>query len=275
MTTETVLPAASVLTALSHREHQYLWLVSQGHTPRQAFQVMGTGSAPSVATRIKKKLSARTMEHAVFIGVMSDLLGPFMYCGTLDGYREHQSRGDTDPCRACRRAFTEYAERQQTPVLKKVILTDPELKLLRQFDSGRSFKDVLRIWGCSRRTLDGVRMSLYRKLDVTHLPQQSKQATAVETGRRLGYLRPEPFLPLEEIVIKAEQPRLTELEVRTLGLLGAGASLREAGEVLGIAGSAVSSKLARIYEKLDVLHHAHGERREAALHAARQQGYPV
>lgn len=275
MTTETVLPAAPVLTRLSHREHQYLWLVSQGHTPRQAFQVMGTGSAPSVATRIKKKLNARTMEHAIFIGAMSDLLGPFMHCGTLDGYREHHGRGDTDPCRACRRAFTEYAERQQTPVLKKVVLTESELKLLRQFDSGRNFKDVLRIWGCSRRTLDGVRMSLYRKLDVTHLPQQSKQATAVEIGRRLGYLRQEPNPLPQEIVIKVEQPRLTELEVRTLSLLASGASLREAGEVLGIAGSAVSSKLARIYEKLDVLHHGHGARREAAVNLAREQGYPV
>lgn len=275
MTTQTALPAAPALTALSHREHQYLWLVSQGHTPRQAFQVMGTGSAPSVATRIKKKLNARTMEHAIFIGAMSDLIGPFMHCGTLDGYREHQGRGDTDPCRACRRAFTEYAERQQTPVLRKVILTEPELKLLRQFDSGRNFKAVLGIWGCSRRTLDGVRMSLYRKLDVTHLPQQSKQATAVEIGRRLGYLRPEPNPLPQEIVIKVEQPRLTELEVRTLGLLASGASLREAGEVLGIAGSAVSSKLARIYEKLDVLHHAHGTRREAAVNIARAQGYPV
>jgi DNA-binding CsgD family transcriptional regulator len=160
-------------------------------------------------------------------------------------------------------------------VLKKVILTEAELKLLRQFDSGRTFKQVLEIWGCSRRTLDGVRMSLYRKLDVTHLPQQSKQATAVEVGRRLGYLRPVADPLPREIVLKVEQPRLTELEVRTLGLLANGASLREAGEVLGIAGSAVSSKLARIYEKLDVLHHAHGERREAAVKEAQRQGYPV
>ncbi len=275
MTTETIDPVKTMLPALSPREHQYLWLISQGHTPRQAFQVMGTGSAPSVATRVKKKLGAHTMEHAVFIGAMSDLLGPHMHCGTLDGYREHQGRGDKDPCRACRRAFTEYAERQSTPVLKKVTLTEPELKLLRQFDSGRTFKDVLRIWGCSRRVLDGVRMSLYRKLDVTHLPQQSKQATAVQAGRRLGYLRPEPNPLPQEIIITVKHPPLTELEVRTLGLLASGASLREAGEVLGITGAAVSSKLARIYEKLDVLHHAHGERREAAVSAARSQGYPV
>jgi DNA-binding CsgD family transcriptional regulator len=276
MTTETE-PARPKTAAplLTYREHQYLWLISQGHTPQQAFQVMGTGSSPSVAMRVKHKLHAATMEHAVFLACHGDLLGPHMDCGTLDGFRQHQGRGDLDPCRACRRAFAEYAERQNAPVLKKIVLTEPELRMLKAFDAGRSFKQILVNWGCSRRTLDDVRISLYRKLDVAHLPQQSKQATAVEVGRRLGYLRPEPA-PLPQEVIVEHQPRpLTELEVRTLGLLAEGASLAEAGAVLGIQGAAVSSKLARIYAKLDVLHHDHGERRSAAVAEARKQGYPV
>src|SRR5215467_13442879 len=113
------------VTILTPREHQYLWLISQGHAPKQAFRIMGTGSAPSVATRIKRKLGARTMEHAVFLAVMQERIGEHPNCGTLDGYREHYARDDKDPCRACRRAFTEYAERNDGPVLKKIMLTEP------------------------------------------------------------------------------------------------------------------------------------------------------
>lgn len=261
---------------LTTREHRYLWLISQGHTPRETFQLMGTGSSPSLATRVKNKLQARTMEHAVFLAVSHDLIGPGMHCGTLDGYREHQSRGDREPCRACRRAFSEYAERQGTPVLQKVRLTEPELRLLQCFDAGRTFKQVLENWGCSRRTLDQVRLDLYRKLDVSHLPQQAKQCAALEAGRRLGYLVCPVHPPLPGPVGPARRSvPLTELETRTLALLAQGCSLREAGQELGIAGSAVSARLARIYEKLDVLHHGHGERREAAVKQARAQGYAV
>ena len=262
---------------LSRREHEYLWLISQGHTFSQAFAIIGVSPQPSTVTRIKGKLGAHTMEHAVFLAVTLDLIGAQPRCGTLDGYRDHYGRlGDRDPCRACRRAFTEYAERQEAPVLKAVPLTEPELRMLRAFDSGRTFKQILANWGCSRRTLDDVRINLYRKLDVAHLPQQSKQTAALEAGRRLGYLRPAP-LPAPELIEPVPvQPRpLTELEVKTLAVLAGGASLREAGVELGIAGAAVSSKLARIYRKLGVLHHVHGERREAAVKEARNQGYPV
>lgn len=268
-----IKPTSFPLTA---REHEYLWLISQGHTPKQAFVLMGCGQSPSTAMRIKRKLGAHTMEHAVFLAVSRDLIGEHPRCGTLDGYREHYRRGDKDPCRACRRAFSEYADRQEAPVLKAVTLTEPELRMLKAFASGRTFKQILANWGCSRRTLDGVRMSLYRKLDVTHLPQQSKQSTAVDVGRRLGYLRPVRMPVPEPVLTLPGQTRpLTELEVKTLGVLAEGASLREAGAELGIPGSSVSSKLARIYSKLGVLHHPHGERREAAVKEARNQGYPV
>lgn len=263
---------------LTAREHRYLWLISQGHTPREAFRVMGTGSSPSVATRIKAKLSARTMEHAVFIACGLKLIGEHPNCGTLDGYREHYGRGDAEPCAACRREFTEYAERQKAPVLARVVLTEPELRMLRAFDAGRTFKDVVRNWGRPSRTLDDVRTSLYRKLDVAHLPQQRKLAAALEAGRKLGYLRqvritsPDPVVPQ----FPAEPTPLTELEVRTLAVLADGTSLSQAGRVLGgIPGSWVSSRLARIYAKLDVLHAGHGERRDAAVKEARRQGYPV
>lgn len=262
---------------LSRREHEYLWLISQGHTYTQAFAVLGVSPQPSTPGRVKAKLGAHTMEHAVFLACQQALIGEHPLCGTLDGYRDHYTRWkDKEPCRACRRAFAEYAERQETPVLKPVPLTEPELRMLRAFDAGRTFKQVLANWGCSRRTLDNVRLSLYRKLDVAHLPQQTKQPAALEAGRRLGYLRPVsmPGPELLEMPVQSQRP-LTDLETKTLRTLADGTSLREAGLVLGISGDAVSAKLARIYKKLGVLHHAHGERREAAVKEARNQGYDV
>lgn len=261
---------------LTPREHRYLWFLSQGYTPRQIWPLMNCGSSPSTATRIKDKLRARTMEHAVFLACQQDLIGDHCECGTLEGYRAHQGRGDLDPCRACRRAFAEYAERHNGPTLKKVTLTEAELRLLRAYDSGRSFAQVLERWGCARRTLDEVRRNLYRKLDVAHLPQQSKYQAAIDTGRRLGYLRPVSPIPLPEKIPVRREQKLTDLEVRTLRVLAEGASLREAGIVLGgKTSAAISARLAGIYQKLDVLHHGHGERREAAVDEARRQGYDV
>lgn len=261
---------------LTPREHCYLWYLSQGYTPRQIWPLMGCGSSPSTATRVKDKLAARTMEHAVFLACQQALIGEHRECGTLDGYRAHRGRGDHDPCPACRRAFTEYAERHEVPVLTKVILTDPELRLLRAYDSGRTFTQVLERWGCARRTLDDVRRNLYVKLDVAHLPQQSKFQASIDAGRKLGYLRPVAPVPLPEVLPVRHEQKLTDLEVTTLRLLATGASLREAGVQLGgKPPAAISARLAGIYRKLDVLHHGHGARREAAVSEARRQGYDV
>lgn len=262
-------------TPLSSRERKYLWFISQGYTPRQVWALLGSGPSPSVATRVKEKLGARTMEHAVFLACDRAVLGPHLECGTLGGYIAHHSHLRDDPCRACRRAFADYAERNGS-IVAKVLLTEPERRLLRALDSGRTFRDVVRTWGCHKRTLDGVRTSLYRKLDVAHLPQQSKLPAALETGRKLGYLRPVP-VPGPDLVPVSDggPPPLTELETRTLALLADGTSLSEAGREFGIPGSSVSSRLMNIYKKLGVLDHAHGERRAAAVKEARRQGYAV
>jgi DNA-binding NarL/FixJ family response regulator len=224
--------------------------------------------------RIKDKLKAKTMEHAVFLACQADLIGEHRECGTLDGYRAHQVRDD-DPCRACRRAFTEYAERQEAPVLRRAVLTEAEVRLLRNFDSGRTFKQVLAQWGCAKRTLDEVRRTLYQKLDVAHLPQQSKYQAALAAGRRLGYLRPVPPLRLPEVQPVQHEQKLTDLEVRTLKVLADGTPLSEAGRILGKPSASISARLTGIYRKLDVLHHPHGERRLPAVAEARRRGYDV
>lgn len=267
--------SAAPCTRLSGREHRYLWLMAQGHTPTEAGRLMGTTSTPALSTRVREKLGARTTAHAVWIAAQRELIGPYLDCGSLKGYQAHHGRHE-DPCGACRRTFIDYTGRNGVPT-RKVPLTEAELRLLRCYDSGRSFKQVLQTWGCSRRTLDDVRTSLYRKLDVAHLPQQSKHHAAREEGRRRGYLRPYPVLgqPTSE-PRKWGTTALTELELRTLSALADGTSLSQAGRILGgISGAAVSSRLARVYKKLDVLDRAHGERREAAVKEARSRGYAL
>lgn len=260
---------------LSGREHRYLWLMAQGHTPTEAGVILRTRSTPALSTRVREKLGALTTAHAVWIAAEQGLLGPRPDCGSLKGYQDHHARQE-DPCAACRRVFTDYSERNGVPT-RKILLTEPELRLLRSYDMGRSFKDVLAAWGCARRTLDDVRTSLYRKLDVAHLPQQAKHYAALEEGRRRGYLRPCPVLsgPSPSGPRGGTTP-LTTLELKTLAVLADGTSLREAGKLLGgIEGAAVSSRLARIYKKLGVLGFPHGQRRDAAVKEARGQGYSL
>jgi DNA-binding CsgD family transcriptional regulator len=274
MTTETSPDAERVY--FTAREHKYLWLMAQGYTPRQAQPILGTTSTPSLSTRVRDKLGALTMEQAIYLACQRDLLGPYEECGSMRGYRAHRGRHE-DPCRACHREFLEYTERNETIIVKRVDLSEAEVRLLRAFDSGRSFRQVSKNWGCSSRTLDDVRTSLYRKLDVSHLPHKVRYIAALDEGRRLGFLVPEamPNLKFHRSPRRWGTTDLTDLEVRTLAALSAGASLSEAGTLLGIPGSSVSSRLARIYKKLGVLDHGHGLRREAAIKEARARGYAV
>ena len=271
------MPVPKLNAPLTYREHRYLWLIAvQGLTPREAFAEMGCKSSPSVNTRILDKLNARRIEQAIFFAGQLDLIGPYADCGTMPGYRAHGGRHE-DPCRACRRWRREYQERSGCAgVPRPVPLTEAELRLLRSFDSGRSFKATLETWGCSRARLDYVRTSLYRKLDVAHLPQGAKFKAAVEEGRRRGLLRPVAPLRREPNSRRWGTTDLTELELSTLRYLAKGLSLMETGREFGIPGSSVSARLSIIYRKLDVMHVPRGlSRREAAITEARARGYSL
>ena len=265
---------------LTSREHHYLWLMAQGYTPReaQAPELLDTSSTPSISSRVREKLNARTMEQAVYLACQLDLLGPNVECGSLRGYRLHRGRTE-DACRACLRAFQEYCLRNDTVTIRRVVLTEAETRLLRAFDSGRVPRQIARNWNVTEGAVARLRTSIYRKLDVAHLPQGHRMQAALEEGRRLGILVPKA---LPRPVLKRNPRRwgttdLTELEARTLAVLARpGCSLAEAGRELGgIPASSVSSRLAIIYRKLDVLDHGHGERRAAAIKEARNRGYPV
>lgn len=260
---------------LTPNEHRYLWLLSQGHTTAQTQRIMGINRNPTLGMHLREKLGAVTTAQALYFAALTGLVGPYELCGTMRGYRHHHGLHE-EACGACRAALIEFTERTggMSP-FRPAQLTEPELRLLKALDAGRRIKVIAHNWGCTTRTLEPVRASLYRKLDVAHLPWRERRPAAIGEGRRQGLLKRErvtvPGKPRREPVTK-----LTDLELRTLQAVTGGRSLSQAGKILGgIPGGSVSCRLARVYQKLGVLHHAHGERREAAIKEARNQGYPV
>lgn len=267
----------TTVPTLSRREHRFLWLTAHGYTASEAGQAMGTRSVFEVSTRVRHKLQARTLAQAVYRGLVLGVIGDYESCGLISGYRAHQVRKEP-VCRACRRVFTEYmTATERAALIPQPPLAEPELRLLKALDAGRTFQQVAANWDLSRTQLERVRASLYRKLDVSHLPGPSRYQAALDEGRRRGLLAPRG-LP-REVKRRINKPRpnhgaLTDLQVRVLAAT-VGRSLSEAGAELGFSAAHVSSHLARIYAKLDVLHHPHGERREAAIKAARERGHSL
>lgn len=265
---------------LSPREHTFLWLIANGHTSAEAGQILKTKAVYELSTRVRTKLSVRTLAHAAYRAGELDIIGPHEACGTMAGYRAHHGRHDDEPCRACRRVFAEYCERNATTTARprRPELNEAELRLLRAFDSGRTFKQVCANWDLSPHYLARVRTSLYRKLDVAHLAQGARYQAALAEGRRYGLLHPKRTRPL--VVKTPRNPRrwgttdLTPLQVKVLAAT-VNSSLTEAGRALGMPSPQVSSHLARIYRKLDVLHLPREQRRAAAVEAARNRGYGV
>lgn len=260
--------------ALTRREHRFLWLVAQGYTPDQAGMMMSISGTASVGSRMRLKLGANTNAHAVAIAYQRDMLGPYEDCGSEHGYRSHVGRHE-DACRACRRAHADYVERNQDmpAYTSRITLTEAEHRLLKAWDAGRSNAQVRQNWNVSVKTIEGLTTSVYRKLDVRHLPVQGRRYAALDEGRRRGWLRPRP----QPVLVLAERkaPGLSDLEIQTLAAVAGGATLAQAGDVLSIPRQQVSSRLARIYKKLDVVHLPSGERRAAAVKAAITAGYQL
>lgn len=261
------------IVPLSPAQRKYMWLRATGHDESSARRIMGATNTYMISQRAQKKLGAHTLVHAVFIACQLDMFGPREECGTMPGVRTHQDRGE-DLCRACRRMNIEYTEAEDRCVYEPVPdLTAPELRLLGYLDDGLSVDQIVVKWGRTTAAVTHVRRTLYRKLGVHTMPFQQRRDHALDVARRFRLLTP-PEPVIAPVPGRNGTPPLTDLEVRTLAVLASGRSLSQAGKVLGgIAGAAVSARLARIYEKLDVLHYGHGDRRDAAITEARARGY--
>lgn len=260
---------------LTPREHQFLWLMSQGFTPSKAAPELGISPhlTRCLGTRVRAKMGAATNAHAVALAYRADMLGEYLECGSERGYRTHLARNeDASECRACRRAHAEYVERNEGMPrhFKQIAFTEAELRLLRSMDSGRSQHEMAKVWGVSRKRVEALATQVFKKLDVSHIPQQARRRSALDEARRRGLLRPVPgrTAPAVPVQSRRRATALTPLEAKMLRAVD-GQSLSEAGEELGYPRAQLASRLARIYVKLEVDHLPRDQRRLAALAKAR------
>lgn len=260
---------------LTPREHLFLWLMAQGYTPSKAASEIGITPhlTRCLGTRVRAKMGALTNAHAVALAYQRDMLGEYLECGSERGYRAHVGRSeDPSGCRACRRAHTEYVERnEELPrYFKQIKFTEGELRLLRSMDSGRSQEEMAKVWGVTRKRVEALATQVFKKLDVTQYPPQARRRAALDEARRRGLLRPVPGKPAPKPPVKRKPPQLTVLELKMLKAVD-GHSISEAGEELGYPRAQVASRLARIYQKLEVDHLPRDQRRPAALAKVRDQ----
>jgi DNA-binding CsgD family transcriptional regulator len=258
---------------LTRRERRFLWLMTQGlrvEDIAHTFEVSGP-TVRSLAHAVRLKLGTSTNTQSVSVAIFAGLIGPREDCGTRLGYRHHR-RCDEDTCLACRRAHQEWTDRQTAYGFVPSRIPDlvrEELLLLRAFDAGRTIEQVMTNWDVGRGIIERLVSSLYRKLDVAHLPVQHRREEALLEARRRGLLRLDPdVLPLR--LKKAPPPAsrplgLTARDRETLAAVADGCSLREAAVRLGTGRSSVASRLNSIYRKLDIVHLPVKDRRERAL----------
>lgn len=263
---------------LSPAQRKYLWLRATGLDEQAAQEAMGATNTYMISKRMQQKLGADTLPHAVYIACQTDLIGPREHCGTMDGIRDHQGRGE-DLCRACLRLNIEYTEAENKGRYDTApVLTDAERRLLDFLDSELTTEQIIVKWGRTRAAVMHVRRRLYRKLGVADIVFPLRRAKAVEAAARYGLIITKDTPPdvLERLTRRAEVPKLTDLEVRTLAVLADGTSLTKAAPILGVPASTyITSRLGNIYRKLDVAHLPRGEKRAAAVARARDLGYDV
>ena len=88
--------------SLTPHQREYLERLARGETAQQIakdWHYEQSGSR-SIATRIRKKLGAKTNTHAVFIAVQLKILDPSRRHGDHAGFAAHRYYGE-EPCKAC------------------------------------------------------------------------------------------------------------------------------------------------------------------------------
>lgn len=260
---------------LSPLQHHFLWLRATGHGTIESQQILGTSATFSISARIKVKLQANDLLHAVFIASQNDLIGPLKDCGTMRGVRHHRWAHE-DLCRACLRANGEEIELGKVRSEHPPELSVNEREYLDLLAEGYTFPQIIVKTGRKGVALKETRASLYRKLRVSGVPKQQRRWRALEEARYMRMIgRRKP--------LKVNQPRrphwgttkLTDLELKTLAALTGGTSISEAGVKLGVAAGSVSSRIAIIYRKLGVNDLPRGEKRAEAIRRAEARGHDM
>lgn len=95
---------------IAEREVDFLERLGRGETTQEIAEAwhMELTSIWTVAERLRKKLGAKTNEHAVFLACQAGILdGRQQRHGDRPGFRAHERRGE-EPCEACKTGEAAY-----------------------------------------------------------------------------------------------------------------------------------------------------------------------
>lgn len=271
---QTKEPIMTKPVVLSRYQRRVLWLFSQGYNVQEVAAEIGTvrQSITDAALVIRRKFGARTSAQAVLMAYIQGHLGVHEDCGTRASYVRHLDAGE-DACPACRNANARWLKKQSEPEGYSAPLTDVQVKLIRALYAGRTHRELNLNWHVGRSTLHREVTDMYRRLGVADVPRELRREQAFQEAIRRGVLGPvAPKVP--PLDLGPSGLPLTKLEQETLHAVD-GRTLTEAGAVLGISRTDVSSRLHLVYTKLGVTHLPRNDKRAAALAEARRRGYAV
>jgi DNA-binding NarL/FixJ family response regulator len=255
---------------LTERQTRVLWLLSMGKTCSDIARE--NGNSPSFTrkycTRIFRLMRASTAAQAVRNGLLDGVIGPYEDCGSLAAYRRHIKR-EEPTCAACKRGNRERLDREALLRTRRTKLGEPEIRLLRAFDAGRTLEQICVRWGISHRAVKDLTASAYTALGVDHLPAVVRREAAMREARMRGLLRDAPPPPERT---PAMPVHLSETHVRILVSMESGATLSQTAERLGLRPGTCSTRLSEAYRRLDVGWMDKGTRLPAALRRARELG---
>lgn len=264
------MDAASRPVVLTERQRRVLWLLSVGRTYDNIAREVNSHpvSIRKSCLRIYALMNASTAAQAVRNGLLHGYIGPNEDCGSLAAYRRHIKR-DEPACPACKRGNRERVDADAARRIRKVELREPQLRLLRALDAGRTRDQIATRWGISRELVKRLITTTYADLGVNHVPLPARREAALREARIRGLIGPPPAA-LRRPADK--QVRLSETHVRILTSMASGATLAQTAEQLGIPYGTCSTRLSEAYRRLDVAWMDKGTRLPAALRRAREHG---
>lgn len=260
-------PPPVVLTEVQRR---VLWLQSVGVPQTEIARRLNRSlwGVKDASKRILHLLGAGTTAQAVRNGLLDGHIGPYEDCGSLAAYRRH-IRDEEPTCPACKRGNRERADTEAALRLRRSQLSEPEVRLIRALDAGRTLEQISTRWNVSYSTIRKLTDSAYRTLGVDHLPKAVRRESALREARARGLLAvrmpDQPLTPGARVTLSPTQ-------VKVLVELENGATLSETARRLGMHPGTCATRLSEAYRRLDVAWMDKGVRREEALRRARLHG---
>lgn len=194
---------------LTERQRTALWLRAQGLTATAIGNRLDPKvSAPGAQDLLHKvilNLGARDSTHAVFLALITGVIGPYQDCGTRGAWLRHIRRQEQS-CIACRKANTAYVRAQRDAVpfpdpdagrmsIRERKLSPRQLDALRLIQdgatSGTEIGAKLGIGSAgARKLVNGMMKKL--SIDSITYAKPVSYPMAVRRGIELGYLDERP-----------------------------------------------------------------------------------